>query len=72
MNVINDAELLLSALHAMIDSVKTVSETMKAVTDELARQGIEPRRIDSIRNLLNLSAYDIGEITKEVERSNNV
>lgn len=63
-----DDEILVRALHASVDSIKTVSEVLKAVQNDVAQKGIEPRRIDSIRNLLNLSAYDLDYVVAELER----
>ena len=63
----NTKELLSTVISQMVDSVKTVSEVLDSVRTDLNQYGIDSRRIDSIRNLLNLAAYDIEGMEKNVK-----
>ena len=51
----------------MVESVKTVSEVLDSARTDLNQYGIDSRRIDSIRNLLNLAAYDIEGMEQNVK-----
>lgn len=63
----NTKELLSNVINQMVDSVKTVSEVLDSARTDLNQYGIDSRRIDSIRNLLNLAAYDISGMEKNVK-----
>lgn len=63
----NTKELLSTVISQMVDSVKTVSEVLDSARTDLNQYGIDSRRIDSIRNLLNLAAYDIEGMEKNVK-----
>lgn len=63
----NTKELLSNVINQMVDSVKTVSEVLDSARTDLNQYGIDSRRIDSIRNLLNLAAYDIEGMEKNVK-----
>lgn len=63
----NTKELLSNVINQMVDSVKTVSEVLDSARTDLNQYGIDSRRIDSIRNLLNLAAYDIEGMEKNIE-----
>lgn len=63
----NTKELLSNVINQMVDSVKTVSEVLDSARTDLNKYGIDSRRIDSIRNLLNLAAYDISGMEKNIE-----
>lgn len=63
----NTKELLSTVINQMVDSVKTVSEVLDSARTDLNKYGIDSRRIDSIRNLLNLAAYDIEGMEKNVK-----
>lgn len=63
----NTKELLSTVISQMVDSVKTVSEVLDSARTDLNQYGIDSRRIDSIRNLLNLAAYDIEGMEKKIE-----
>lgn len=54
-------------METMTDTVKTVSETLKASKDDFVSLGADPKRIDAIRNLLNLSVSDLGEIREVIK-----
>ena len=63
----NTKELLSNVINQMVDSVKTVSEVLDSARTDLNKYGIDSRRIDSIRNLLNLAAYDIEGMEKNIK-----
>ena len=63
----NTKELLSTVINQMIESVKTVSEVLDSARTDLNQYGIDSRRIDSIRNLLNLAAYDIEGMEQNVK-----
>ena len=63
----NTKELLSTVINQMVDSVKTVSEVLDSARTDLNKYGIDSRRIDSIRNLLNLAAYDIEGMEQNVK-----
>lgn len=63
----NTKELLSTVINQMVESVKTVSEVLDSARTDLNQYGIDSRRIDSIRNLLNLAAYDIEGMEKNIE-----
>lgn len=63
----NTKELLSNVINQMVDSVKTVSEVLDSARTDLNQYGIDSRRIDSIRNLLNLAAYDIEGMEQNVK-----
>lgn len=63
----NTKELLSTVINQMVDSVKTVSEVLDSARTDLNQYGIDSRRIDSIRNLLNLAAYDIEGMEQNVK-----
>lgn len=63
----NTKELLSNVINQMVESVKTVSEVLDSARTDLNQYGIDSRRIDSIRNLLNLAAYDIEGMEKNVK-----
>lgn len=63
----NTKELLSNVINQMVDSVKTVSEVLDSARTDLNKYGIDSRRIDSIRNLLNLAAYDIEGMEQNVK-----
>lgn len=60
-------ELLSTVINQMVESVKTVSEVLDSARTDLNQYGIDSRRIDSIRNLLNLAAYDIEGMEQNVK-----
>lgn len=63
----NTKELLSTVINQMVESVKTVSEVLDSARTDLKQYGIDSRRIDSIRNLLNLAAYDIEGMEQNVK-----
>lgn len=63
----NTKELLSTVINQMVESVKTVSEVLDSARTDLNQYGIDSRRIDSIRNLLNLAAYDIEGMEQNVK-----
>lgn len=63
----NTKELLSTVINQMVESVKTVSEVLDSARTDLNKYGIDSRRIDSIRNLLNLAAYDIEGMEQNVK-----
>ena len=58
----NKKDYLGFLLQTMVDTVKTVSESLDAAGKDLNEVGVDSRRIGAIRNLLNLSAHDLEQI----------
>lgn len=59
----NDKAFMDFLIETMVDTLKTVSESLSAAKEDLIElYGADPKRIDAIRNLLNLTVFDLGEI----------
>lgn len=63
-----DRKFMCFVASEMVDAVRTVVESLELAKNDFVEYGADPKRIDAIRNLLNLSVSDLKEIGEVIRK----